>query len=46
MVNNVFEELKKNDELAVSFQVGSRNPHNAEQYTIDFILILHKDKLF
>lgn len=33
-----FEELKKNDELAVSFQVGSRNPHNAEQYTIDFYI--------
>ncbi|RCK62396.1 Endosomal protein P24B [Candida viswanathii] len=33
-----FETLKKNDELAVSFQVGSRNPHNAEQYTIDFTI--------
>lgn len=31
-----FENLKKNDELAVSFQVGSRDPHNAEQFKIDF----------
>ncbi|ABN68069.2 protein carrier activity [Scheffersomyces stipitis CBS 6054] len=34
-----FETLKKNDELAVSFQVGSRNPHNAEQYVADFYVI-------
>ncbi|CAK9437455.1 uncharacterized protein LODBEIA_P18330 [Lodderomyces beijingensis] len=31
-----FENLKKNDELIVTFQVGSRNPHNSEQYDIDF----------
>jgi hypothetical protein len=34
-----FETLKKNDELAISFQVGSRNPTNAEQYQIDFLII-------
>lgn len=34
-----FETLKTNDELAISFQVGSRNPGNAEQYTIDFLII-------
>lgn len=34
-----FETLKKNDELAISFQAGSRNPHNAEQYTVDFTII-------
>lgn len=34
-----FENLKKNDELAVSFQVGSRNPHNAEQYVVDFHIV-------
>ncbi|KAK6463465.1 endosomal P24B protein precursor [Scheffersomyces coipomensis] len=34
-----FEHLKKNDELAISFQVGSRNPHNHEQYNIDFNII-------
>lgn len=33
-----FENLKKNDELAISFQAGSRNPHNAEQYTLDFYI--------
>ncbi|KAG7666187.1 EMP24, partial [[Candida] subhashii] len=33
-----FENLNKNDELAISFQVGSRNPHNAEQYTVDFYI--------
>ncbi|RLV89043.1 Endosomal protein P24B [Spathaspora sp. JA1] len=31
-----FEDLKKNDELAISFQVGSRDPKNSEQYTVDF----------
>lgn len=34
-----YENLKKNDELAISFQVGSRNPNNAEQFTIDFHII-------
>lgn len=33
-----FEHLKANDELALSFQVGSRDPHNAEQYTVDFTI--------
>ncbi|ODV68073.1 hypothetical protein HYPBUDRAFT_152729 [Hyphopichia burtonii NRRL Y-1933] len=33
------EHLKRNDELAVSFQVGSRNSQNAEQFTIDFFII-------
>ncbi|EGW33963.1 uncharacterized protein SPAPADRAFT_59374 [Spathaspora passalidarum NRRL Y-27907] len=31
-----FENLKKNDELAISFQVGSRDPKNSEQYDVDF----------
>lgn len=34
-----FENLKKNDELAISFQVGSRDPRNAEQLTIDFYIV-------
>lgn len=34
-----FENLKANDELAISFQVGSRNPLNSEQYTVDFSII-------
>ncbi|ODQ82984.1 hypothetical protein BABINDRAFT_173803 [Babjeviella inositovora NRRL Y-12698] len=34
-----FEKLKKNDELAVSFQVGSRNAQEAEQLTADFWVI-------
>ncbi|CAI5756096.1 unnamed protein product [Candida verbasci] len=34
-----FENLKKDDELAISFQVGSRDPHQSEQYTIDFYII-------
>ncbi|KAI5957143.1 EMP24 [Candida jiufengensis] len=33
-----FETLKKNDELAISFQVGSRDPHNSEQYDIEFYI--------
>lgn len=33
-----FENLRKNDELSVSFQVGSRNPLNTEQYIIDFFV--------
>ncbi|KAK6453801.1 protein carrier activity protein [Scheffersomyces xylosifermentans] len=40
-----FETLKKNDELAVSFQVGSRNPHNSEQYTVDFHVISPNDQV-
>lgn len=31
-----FENLKKNDEFEVSFQVGSRDPQNAEQLKADF----------
>lgn len=34
-----FEKLKRNDELAVSFQVGSRNANNAEQYVVDFYIV-------
>ncbi|CAN3373716.1 hypothetical protein DIURU_005518 [Diutina rugosa] len=34
-----FENLKSNDELAISFQVGSRNPSQSEQYTVDFSII-------
>lgn len=34
-----FENLKKHDELAVSFQVGSRDPHNAEQLKVDFFIL-------
>lgn len=33
-----FENLKRNDELSISFQVGSRDPLNAEQHTIDFYI--------
>lgn len=35
-----FENLKKNDELAVSFQVGSRDPNNAEQHKVDFYVCI------
>ena len=38
MVNNVLRVIEQNDELAISFQVGSRNPYNSEQYTIDFYI--------
>lgn len=31
-----FEDLKKGDQMAVSFQVGNRDPNSAEQYDIDF----------
>lgn len=31
-----FENLNTNDELAISFQAGSRDPGSAEQHTIDF----------
>lgn len=40
-----FESLKKNDELAISFQVGSRNPNNAEQFTVDFYIVGPNDKV-
>lgn len=39
-----FESLKKHDELAISFQVGSRDPNNAEQLTVDFFIIGPDDK--
>ncbi|GEQ67436.1 hypothetical protein JCM33374_g1101 [Metschnikowia sp. JCM 33374] len=34
-----FENLKKNDVLSISFQVGSRDPGNSDQYSIDFFVI-------
>ena len=34
-----YENLKNGDELAVSFQVGSRDPYNAEQMTVDFLIL-------
>lgn len=34
-----FESLKKHDELSISFQVGSRDPHNAEQLKVDFSIV-------
>lgn len=40
-----YENLKKNDELAISFQVGSRDPNNAEQFTIDFHIIGPSNKV-
>lgn len=40
-----FENLKKNDVLSISFQVGSRNPQNAEQLTVDFYITGPSDKL-
>lgn len=33
-----FENLKKNDELSISYQAGSRDPQNAEQLTTDFYI--------
>lgn len=33
-----FENLKKHDELAISFQVGSRDPQNSEQLTASFYM--------
>ncbi|EGV63802.1 p24 complex component [Yamadazyma tenuis] len=33
-----FETLKKNDELAISFQVGSRDPQNGEQLKASFYI--------
>lgn len=40
-----FEDLKRNDELAISYQVGSRDPNNAEQYTIDFYIVGPNDRV-
>lgn len=34
-----FEQLKKNDELAVSFQFGNRDTHSSEQLTGDFTIV-------
>lgn len=34
-----FETLKQNDVLSITFQVGSRDPNNAEQLTVDFLII-------
>lgn len=34
-----FENLKRNDELSISFQVGSRDPLNAEQLKADFYIV-------
>lgn len=31
-----YEDMNKGDELAVSFQVGNRDPNSVEQYDIDF----------
>lgn len=33
-----FENLKKNDELAISYQVGSRDPQNSEQLKTSFYI--------
>lgn len=33
-----FEMLKQNDVLSTTFQVGSRDPNNAEQLTVDFVI--------
>lgn len=40
-----FENLKANDELAISFQVGSRDPSNAEQLRIEFSIISPNGKV-
>lgn len=40
-----FESLKKNDELAISFQVGSRDPKNTEQLTVDFYIVGPNDRV-
>lgn len=40
-----FETLNVNDELAVSFQVGSRDPQNSEQYTVDFTITSPSSKV-
>lgn len=40
-----FEDLKRNDELSISYQVGSRDPNNAEQYTIDFYIVGPNDRI-
>ncbi|ANZ75146.1 BA75_02525T0 [Komagataella pastoris] len=33
-----FEDLRRNDELSISFQVGDRNPQSTEQLTADFLI--------
>jgi hypothetical protein len=33
-----FEDLKQGDELAVSFQVGNRDPHSPDQLVVDFYI--------
>lgn len=33
-----FEDMKKGDQLAVSFQVGNRDPHSADQLEVDFYI--------
>lgn len=40
-----FENLKKNDVLSISFQVGSRDPGNSEQYVIDFYVTGPNDRV-
>ena len=40
-----FENLKSNDELALSFQVGSRNPSNPEHQAIDFYITSPQGKV-
>lgn len=34
-----FEKLNTDDELLILFQVGSRDPYSADQYTVDFTLL-------
>lgn len=40
-----FEHLKENDELAISFQVGSRDPSNAEQFSTEFTILNPQNKV-
>lgn len=42
-----FEDMKKGDELAVSFQVGNRDPNSADQPDVDFwITGPHNNRLY
>lgn len=40
-----FEVLKKNDVLSISYQVGSRDPNNSEQYVVDFYIVGPNERL-
>lgn len=40
-----YENLKKNDELSISFQAGSRNKDNTDQLSVDFHIVGPSNKI-